>query len=320
MSYDHTSVTHIETSTAQYIARVAEHIETMDEDMAERRRKEIRRIDGIPVRTALALFCEEVRKVYKQIKFGVPRRPTMHWENGVSVACEVYAYFEGDTYAPIRLGYKSYSASGNGPSQYGVYARCIRNEKYKEDREQYHMAMTDSVDRALRNVKKNLRPYRVEEIAGMSMGSFTASIGSLKYDASQKVMSAKREVIEHVGFMRELRHLIETGHEFVDSGFKGLVVNMFEASEEHKQMYDKQHHGYYVAVRNHNGEQVFDIITVLDVTRATANNIGAHRTCTVQELPEGVPEKMAALSMLEGGKFVDGLGFKVNDTAYWVLA
>lgn len=320
MSYDHMSVATLEAGTAKYIETVNSHIETMDEDMAERRRKSIRRLDGIPVRTMLALFCEEVRKVYKHIKFGVPRRPEMFWEDGVSVACEVYAYFEGDAYAPIRLGYKPYAASGSGASQYGVYARCIRNEKYREDREQYHMAMADGVDRALRNVKKNLRPYRVEEIAGMSLSNFTSSIGSLKYDVSQKVMSAKREVIEHAGFIRELRHLIETGHEFVDSGFKGLVVNMLQASEEHKQMYDKQHHGYYVAVRNHNGEQVFDIITVLDVTRAVASNIGAHKTCAMHELPEGVPEKLAALSMLENGKYIDGLGFKVNDTSYWVLA
>ena len=320
MSYDHMTVDRLEEGTAKYIAMVDSHIETMDEDMAERRRESIRRLDGIPVRTLLAFFCEEVRKVYKHIKFGVPRRPEMFWENGVSVACEVYAYFEGDTYAPIRLGYKPYSASASGSSQYGVYARCIRNEKYREDREQYYMAMADGIDRALRNVKKNLRPYRVEEVAGMSLGGFTTSIGSIKYDATQKVMSAKREVTEHAGFIRELRHLIETGHEFVDSGFKGLVVNMLQASEEHKQMYDKQHHGYYVAVRNLNGEQVFDIITVLDVTRANANNIGAHKTCTVHELPEGVPEKMATLSMIDGGRYIDGLGFKVNDTSYWVLA
>ena len=320
MSYEHMSVATLEEHTGWYIARVKEHIETVDEDMAERRRKAIRMIDSIPVRTGLALFCEEVRKVYKHIKFGVPRRPAMHWEYGVSAVCEVWAYFDGDTFAPIRLGYKPYSAKGDGPSQYGVYARCIRNDKYKEGREQYNMAMTDSIDRALRNAKKNLRPYRVEEVAGMSLGNFTASIGGLRYNAAQKVMSAKREVIEHTGFIRELRHLIETGHDFVDSGFKGLVVNMLQASEEHKQMYDKQHHGYYVAVRNHNGEQVFDIITVLDVTRAVASNIGAHKTCAMHELPEGVPEKLAALSMIDGGRYIDGLGFKVNDTAYWVLA
>ena len=34
---------------------------------------------------------------------------------------------------------------------------------------------------------------------------------------------------------------------------------------------------------------------------------------------ENLASRLAALSMLDNGSFVEGLGHKVSDTSYWVL-
>jgi hypothetical protein len=82
------------------------------------------------------------------------------------------------------------------------------------------------------------------------------------------------------------------------------------------------HHGYYVQVREYLGEQVFDVIVVLDVKKATGRSVGTHRTYKSEELAEvdeNLPSRLATLSMLENGAFVEGLGHKVSETSYWVL-
>ena len=75
-------------------------------------------------------------------------------------------------------------------------------------------------------------------------------------------------------------------------------------------------------VREQFGEQLFDVIAVLDVKKATGRSVGSHRTYKAEnlgEVDENLAAKLAALSMLDDGAFVEGLGHKVNPTSYWVL-
>lgn len=322
MSFDHTTVTSIEDGTKVYAGKFAAAFKARlaGDDTVEQRLPKMYWVDGIPVCERLSMLCAEIRNVYRDIKFGTAHGPDTVWENGVLVASEVWAYFDGDTYAPLRVGYKTYTTKGSGGSQFGVYARCIRNSKYNEGRDQYYMALSDKLDRALGNVKKNLRRYRVEEVARLSVDRIANAIGSLSYDATNKALSSKRELIEHSGMVREFRHLVHMGHEFVDADFKGCVIRMLEEHREYETRSAMQHHAYYVGVRYQHGEQVFDVLAVHDIMRSRTKNLGAnYNVHTAETLPEGVAEKVAALSMLEDGKFIDDLGLKVSDLSYWVL-
>jgi len=318
MPFDHMSVAKAEAAHARRIEQLEAHVETTDAAREAQRKF----VGGVPVAAGLALLCNLIRATHRTIKFAVEPRPKTEWVEGTSLISEVWAYFPGDQYCPVRLGWGDYSVNTTTGKKYCVYSRHIKNEKYGDDKSQYHMALADSADRAVKNFKKYLRPYTPGEIALMSMHEFQQKLHAPAYTASSAYNEAYSAVTKHGSFHNEMRSLVLNNHQFNDPVFGGLVKDMLAKLDEQLAKQYEAHHGYYVQVREYLGEQVFDVIVVLDVKKATGRSVGTHRTYKSEELAEvdeNLPSRLATLSMLENGAFVEGLGHKVSETSYWVL-
>ena len=321
MTFQHMKVDTLKRSHEKAVQDFETHIGTTTEERSEARRRMVKIVDGAPVHASLALLCEAVRSMHRDIKFAVHRNGKTTWVDGHPTMCEIWAYFDGDQYGCMRIGYADYSVQ-NGTNKYAVYSRTIKNDKFNEDREQYHMAMAESLDRALKNVKKHMRRYQVSEVATMSLGDFQSKVSSSRWTAENEYTNAYRELTQHGSFHNEMRSLVNCGYQFNDPVFGGLVKTMLDKLDDQMAKQYEAHHGYYVQVREYLGEQVFDVITVMDVKKATGRSVGAHQTYKAEELDtvdENLASRLAALSMLDDGAFVEGLGLKVNPTSYWVL-
>lgn len=322
MTFSHMPVAKVVKDHQRQMEYMANQINTTDEAESRARAHYLRDVDGVPVHHLLAEMCKEVRKVARGVKFAVERNGKSQWISGFQVISEIWAYYPEDQYAFMRLGFADYSVQSGTSNKYAIYARNIKNEKFNEQREQYHMAMADSLDRAMKNIKKFMRRYGVHEVAQMSLNNFQAKLGSAAWTASSEYNDAYRAVVGHGSFHNEMRSLVNSGYQFNDIAFGAAVKDMLAKLDEQMAKQYEQHHGYYVQVREYMGEQVFDVIVVLDVKKANAAKVGAHRTYKAEELvelDENLPNKMAALSMLDDGAFVEGLGHKVSPTSYWVL-
>lgn len=322
MTFSHMPVAKVVKDHQRQMEFFANHIETTDDARQARRAAVMREVDGVPVSRALSMLCEEVRRMARGVKFAVERNGKSQWRDGEQVISEIWAYFPEDQYAFMRLGFADYSVQSGTASKFAVYSRNIKNEKFKEDREQHHMAMADTLERAVKNAKKFMRRYGVHEVAQMSLNNFQAKLGSAAWTASSEYNDAYRAVVGHGSFHNEMRALVNSGYQFNDIAFGAAVKDMLTKLDEQMAKQYEQHHGYYVQVREYMGEQVFDVITVLDVKKATASRVGAHRTYKAEELDaldENLSARLAALSMLDNDAFVEGLGHKVSPTSYWVL-
>lgn len=156
----------------------------------------------------------------------------------------------------------------------------------------------------------------------MSLDNFQSKLGSAAWTASSAYTEAYSAVTKHGSFHNEMRSLVMSGYQFNDPAFGNQVKDMLAKLDEQMAKQYEQHHGYYVQVREYMGEQVFDVIAVLDIKKTTRAMVGAHRTYKgeeLMELDENLPNRLAALSMLDDGAFVEGLGHKVSATSYWVL-
>lgn len=282
-----------------------------------------REVDGVLVSIQLANWCEALRKTNRHLKFGVPRGAKSLWVNDTNLLSELWAYLPGDEYAIMRLGFADYALRGTA-NRYGVYARGIRNDKYHAGRDQYHMAITDNFDRAVKNARKYMVPYSLAEVANMSLGNIQQEIVLLTIAASSEFNDIHTKIIQHSAFVHELERFAAIG--FHDAEFGELVRTYMDKRKERNERLAQQHHAYFVSVRELNGKQVFDILTVLDVPKTSLRNMGTHRTYTAEEvdvLDDTLLGKIATLSMLDtvgdNNAFVDGLGLKLNDTSYWVL-
>ncbi len=314
MSYDHTRVDFIERKTKELLARVTESVSTVNADDPP-----MYKVDGIPVMPELFTFCAEIRKVNRHVKFGVANRMKQSWGNGGNKMQELYAYMDGHAYAVMKIGYGDYSVKGNGDWKYMVYARMIKNEKFREDNDQYHMATAENIERAMKNVKKYMRPYSPIECAAMSFDNVRNRFSSVVSNVSSELASVRYEIQNSVHLRMELFHMLDIGYEFLSEEFREKIVLWRTKYQEDQEARGRALHAYYVNVRIHREEMVCDVIEVLDANKRP--RLDTHMpvvTYKMEELPEHIGGSLAALSMVEDDHYVDGVGLRVDSATFWV--
>lgn len=314
MSFNHTRVDDIEKATKALLTKLEETVVTMDETDPP-----VITVDGIPVKPQLAEFCAEIRKCNRHIKFGVGRRMKYDWRGKVHLMEELYAYMEGQTYAQMKVGFSDYSLRNNDIAKYMVYARMIRNEKFNNDRDQYYMATAENMERAIKNVKKYMRPYSPVECANMSFDDVRQRFSSAIHGVSSELYNVKRELIESGHLRNELFHMLDIGYEFLSEDFRNKIVIWRDKHNEDQVARSRALHAYYVNVRIHRDEMWCDVIEVLDANkRYSLDPSTPVTTYKMEELPEGIAGNLAALSMVEDSHYVDGVGLRVDSATFWV--
>jgi hypothetical protein len=304
MSYKHTKVNAIEKLTKDLLSRLSATIETVNESDPL-----VTKVDGIPVKPQLANFCAEIRKVNRHVKFGAVRNR----------GHELYAYMEGQAYAMMKIGYGDYSKGGSNPDKYMVHARMIKNEKFRHDNDQYHMATAEKLDRAMKNVKKYMRPYSPIECAEMTFGEVRGKFSSVVANVSSGSYDAKNDLVSSTHLRHELFHMLDVGYEFLSEEFKGMIVKWRDKYQEDRMYRNRALHVYYVNVRIHREEMVCDVIEVLDAQKRHGLEPQMPvTTYKMEELPEGIAGNLAALSMVEDSHYVDGVGLRVDSATFWV--
>jgi hypothetical protein len=321
MAFNHMSVATAERHHASHVETVRTHVYTADDEDTKTRIANTGTVDGANVVIELARLCDEVRKAHKQVKFAVGPRAKRSWRDGLNLLAEVWVYFPGDQYCTMRLGFAEYGVAGTS-DKYGVYSRHVTNERFRSNREQHHMIMAEALPRMLKAIKKCMRPYTPSDIAGMTFDDIQGRLSSQRYTVSNAFDEARAQVRIHRSFFSEMRALLNLGYQFSDASFTAAVKTMVDTYEENEAKKHTAHHGYYVQVREYMGEQVFDVIPVFDIRQMRSSNLGTHTTYNADGLAQfdaELPSKLAALSMLEDGAFVEELGLKANEVRYWVL-
>jgi hypothetical protein len=314
MSFNHTRVDFIEKTTKTLITQLAEDVHSMDANDPP-----IVTVDGVPVKPELANYCAEIRKLNRHVKFGVGRRMKYDHRNKVNLLEELYAYMDGHTYALMKIGFADYSLRSNDTRKYMVYARMIRNDKFKEDRENYYMATAESMVRALKNVKKYMRPYSPVECAEMSFDDVRSKFSSVGYGVQSMLTGARNSVVDSSHVRNELFHMLDVGYEFLSEDFRDKIAAWRQAYRENQEAQARALHTYYVNVRIHREEMVCDVIEVLDANKRSRLEATAPvTTYKMEELPEHIAGNLAALSMVDNNHYVDGVGLRVDSTTFWV--
>jgi hypothetical protein len=321
MAFNHMFVATAERHHALHVETARTHALLTNEQDAKEYIANAGTVDGAHVVIELARLCDEVRKAHKQVKFAVGPRAKRSWRDGLNLLSEVWVYFPGDQYCTMRLGFAEYGVAGTS-DKYGVYSRHVTNERFRSNREQHHMIMAETLPRMLKAIKKCMRPYTPSDIAGMTFDDIQGRLSAQRYKVSNAFDEARGQVKMHRSFFSEMRALLNLGYQFNDASFTAAVKTMVDTHEENEAKKHTAHHGYYVQVREYMGEQVFDVIPVFDIKQMTVSNLGTHTTYNADGLAqfdEELPSKLAALSMLEDGAFVEGLGLKANEVRFWVL-
>ena len=315
MSYSHTRVDAIEKTTKAYLLGLAQNVETVNAGDPP-----VPKVDDILVTAPLVNFCAEIRKINRHVKFGIGKGlKKARGFNGSIRFAELYVYMDGHTYAMMKIGYADYSIRETHNTKYMVYARTIKNEKFRESNDQYHMAIADSVERAVKNAKKYMRPYSPVECANMSLDAVRGNFSAVGTLVSSRLYDGRTGVMESRHLRTELFHMLDVGYEFLSLEFRDQIVKWREAWLADQEARSRALHAYYVNVRLHREEMICDVIEVLDANkRLRLESDVAVTTYKMEDLPEHIGGNLAALSMVEDGHYVDGLGLRVDSSTFWV--
>lgn len=245
---------------------------------------------------------------------------------GVSLGCrtsldmayrEAYLYFEGQQYALCKIGYGDYSVKRNSESGYMMSARSVKNGKYNESSKQYAILMSKDVEKAVRNVKKHLRPYTVYEMADMSNSSALYYMSEQVSERRRAAYDAWGAVSSHDDLKAELLTLYETGYVFTSSALREKVGEWVAAAGTHKHGLQHGRWMTFVQVFERHGEQHLNIMHVPNMA-SYAQTRQAPVTIKAAEAEEWIVGRLAVLSMADTNTYVEGVGFKVDMSTFWV--
>jgi len=230
----------------------------------------------------------------------------------------VYVAMEGHPYTLGWIGWKDYQDTTDD-NFYAVCSHNIENEKYGDYRIEHHMKLSRNMDTALRNAKKFLRPHTPSQLVSMSRGVLSNHIGRVRSVADSRQRESYSD-INNDSLMRELRHLVDTGHKFIDDSIHNKLVTYFTAVDEAKELKAKQVNVWFVRVFERMGKQMFETVAI--------DNAENHWKQVISEvvdrynadtLPEEIMGKLSVLNMLGDDEYVEDVGLKLGEGMFYVL-
>ena len=236
---------------------------------------------------------------------------------------------------PYCLGwvaYGDYRDGGDGTNMYVVQARTIVNGKYAEYSKQYFMKMSTNVDVAVRNAKKFLRMMSPQEIAGTRLRDASNAVDGVVDAARTEFTEIRNKVIDvetslyssrtNTGsaLLNELRHLMNSNHEFIDADFGQNLTTFFTKQDELTALQNRTVPMWFVRVYERMGQQMFDVLTI-DNAESTyraqmSDDVSRY---TADDLPEEIMQKLSVLNILSKDDYVDDVGFSAGEGMFYVV-
>lgn len=286
------------------------------------------KLDGIPVRRQVYDLGTELRRSFNGYRFHASANGPncnhvvqVNYSDNVTKRCyaDVYVYIEGSDYVVGRIGYgNSYGIERADKATYMIYSRKIRNEKFSERREQYHMSFVSDIKRATKAALTKLTPYSPKEMAGLTFREFKHDIENVRSNLRGSLGGVLSPLRDNNVLMTELKGLIAQGVQFSTPEFRAAAEKAIAAEREWEAVRHKPMHGCYVYVRMVGDRQWVDVINALDMGARSQVDSYTHTSFPVEDLPEDIQGKVSVLAMAQIDQYMQGVGRRVSEKAFWI--
>lgn len=277
-----------------------------------------------PVPQELKVFMESLEQALPNMTF-FPAEISRAVKNGLqtcSIIDEFSVCMDGSPFDLGRVGFKDYAVGRNNKDcQYGVYSRRINNAKYASGRDQFHMVMSNDVNKAVKNACKYIVPFTHKELATAFYQDFQGKTTHSLDNAKQKMYSIINSVREsRDALIAEILHLKSTGVQFKTEAFIKAAEEIGDAvllAEEERKRDVK---GLFVRI-NKVGEDVYvDVQEVQDIrNREYKPDFSSQPTTyAIENLDPELAGNISVLNILEDGQYVARVGQKIDENTFWI--
>lgn len=219
--------------------------------------------------------------------------------------------------------------------EYRVYSRTIENKRYAEYNAEHNTRSSTNMKRAINLAALSLRPYKPLELArrhGPEFWEFAKKqfneLQSKRADLAREVTGSYNRNLGSNDFEAELRHLVRSGHSFMNPELGKNIATYFQTKDLQEQAENKKHDAVYLRVYVHNDQQLADIATIPhDLARAIKYNNPSRLHMDMSEQMERVPieqlgdnliGRVSVLSMLQVEQGEPGIGYKASDDEFFI--
>ena len=268
-----------------------------------------------------------VSKVMPYVKFypATLVRKDGHQDDDHYIINEFSVYMDDYPFDFGRVGYKNYSVKKDydkTENSFGIYSRKIKNPKYGEGRDQFHMVMTASPDKAVKMASKYLVPYTHRELAQAFYKGAQNNIAKSAYDA----INERTSLANNVGrlstdiLLSELANLKSQGVKFKHHEFAQVIDKLDEVEERAREEQSRRPSALFVRFRQVGDDTYADVQNCADVrSNDYKPNLSDAITTYIQaDIPEDIMGSVAVLSILEDGQYVNRVGQKVDERTFWI--
>ena len=267
-------------------------------------------------------FAHDITQQMKGYKVSVSKRHNM-----------LYVYREGDNYVMGIIGYGDFQTNGDGNDRYAVWSPNIKNMKYGYGLQQ-NMSLALKRDKAVKNAMKYIRPLTVEQTMKLSMRNCARAAQDVVAKIRDNTGEIRRELVNNFfdtstysaprpnSLQQELKHLVESGYQFLDKDLGDTLHKMFGGLKEleaARQIVDNTF-TFVEAVVSPTGRQVFRVHTDIDASTHYSFTMLPDNTSVYEQhnLPDELAGKLSVLSMLELEGYVEGVGYRAADNVFYV--
>ena len=245
------------------------------------------------------------------------------------VGARMHLHYPNDPYV---LGYVDWSDpydGGDGSKRYSVHSPNIRNMRYTSGRDAHYQQVTENPKKVVKIIKESVRPHTLHDLCHITMRSVGYKVASVFDDANEETNRIAGEIFGRndtpsraQSLMKEIKHLLNTEHKFLDVGLKAKFVDYFAAKEEGDELRSEvtDYLTTFVYVRDRLGKQVYDTIQIKmmhNYKRATVD--GSEMTYNDDTLPADLQGKLAVISTLPIDQFTDGVGIRTQERMFYVI-
>lgn len=279
-------------------------------------------LDGVPVHKELLDFAQAVQKAMPKVKFH-PHNFEYFPNAQLHMCNEMFAYMDD---FPCDLGRISWADNGvaGGDRTYGVYSRKIENAKYAQHRDQNHMVMTSSLDKAVKNARKHLVPYTTRELAQVFYEPLHEKVSKVLDEVKTKAHHGAGGIVNNrMAVLQEVEFLKKQGVQFVTPEFRALAEQVEQLLGDYREQETRKVSAVFVRFKQIGDTTYADTQEVHNVREirwdVKMNTTDAQAiSCPADELPQDIAGQVAVLNILENEGYVSGVGMKIDDRTYWV--
>tara|TARA_R110000868_G_scaffold8061_3_gene41710 strand:+ start:92 stop:772 length:681 start_codon:yes stop_codon:yes gene_type:complete len=220
---------------------------------------------------------------------------------------------------------------GEGDPMYAVSSHRIKNNRHDSGSNEHRQCHSINLKTAVKNAQKYLQRLSHAEMVEATAHHCYDAINDYLRSQTQKVDNLIREVFSY-GFdmrggvphhVKEMFHLAEMEHKFLDLEWgRKLSKARIEYNNHVQTLADCSSDVYCVQVYEKLGTTMFDVTKTVDSHRnmeySRYKKEASLGSLTMEELPEGVIDKVSALAICMYGEFIPCVGYRFDESIFYV--